>query len=193
MDDYVDEFKDLIDMAGYTEGLAIVMKFRKGLRRDIQDQIAQLAHGRPKDDEPNAWYDAALCCAENQEANAMFHGSLRTPTIAPPFRSFVPAPAQSQPFMQPRPATVIPPRSTQYPVPMDIDAMKKKNPTPDICYRCGEPGHRKPDCPKRFDIRHMTMDECDEWMQEKALQQDAEEIAKNEEMEDLKDFPNRNE
>jgi hypothetical protein len=32
MDEYVDSFKDLIDLAGYTEGVAIVMKFWRGLR-----------------------------------------------------------------------------------------------------------------------------------------------------------------
>ena len=60
---------------------------------------------------------------------------------------------------------------------MDIDATKKKSPTPDICYRCGEPGHQKPDCLHRFDICHMTMAEHEEWMQEMVLQKDAEEIA----------------
>ena len=87
MDDYIDEFKDLIDLAGYKEGLAIVMKFRKGLRRDIQDQIAQLAHGPPADHDISAWYDAALCCVENLESNALFHGSSRAPTT-PNFRVF---------------------------------------------------------------------------------------------------------
>ena len=53
MDDYVDSFRDLIDLSGYTEGFAIVMKFRRGLRRDIQDQIAQLASGRPGDNDPS--------------------------------------------------------------------------------------------------------------------------------------------
>ena len=77
MDEYVDEFKDLIDVASYSEGLVIVMKFRKGLRHDIQDQIAQLAHGRLDDGGPSAWYNAALCCAENLESNALFHGAIQ--------------------------------------------------------------------------------------------------------------------
>jgi len=74
MDDYIDEFKDLIDLAGYQDGAAVVMKFHRGLRRDIQDLIAQLASGRPDDDDPLAWYAAALNCAENIETNALFHG-----------------------------------------------------------------------------------------------------------------------
>ena len=184
MDEYVDEFKDLIDVAGYSEGLAIVMKFRKGLRRDIQDQIAQLAHGRPDDGDPSAWYNAALCCAENLESNALFHGAIRPPATTSTFRSFAPTPPQSQTFSPSRIAPAPQARTPQYPVPMDIDATKKKASTPEVCYRCGEPGHRKPDCPRRFDIRHMTMDECEEWMQEKVLRQDAEEIARKESSEE---------
>src|SRR5215470_14707575 len=97
-DEYIDEFRDLIDLSGYVEGLAIVMKFRKGLRRDLQDQIAQLVHGRPDDADPEAWYAAALVCAENVESNALFHRNTRNPTPFAGFRSMVPSQgASSQP------------------------------------------------------------------------------------------------
>jgi hypothetical protein len=42
VDDYIDEFSELVDEVGYTDGLSIVMKFRKGLDWDIQDQIAEM-------------------------------------------------------------------------------------------------------------------------------------------------------
>ena len=72
---------------------------------------------------------------------------------------------------------------------MEIDAAKKKAPIPEICYRCGEPGHKRLQCPKRFDIRHMSMEECEEWLREKALQKDAEEVAeKHAEVEEEQDF-----
>ena len=74
MDEYLDEFRDLIDQAGYTEDLAIVIKFRRGLRRDIQDQIATLP-GRPKDDDQEGWYLLATQCTNNQETNDTFHGN----------------------------------------------------------------------------------------------------------------------
>ena len=35
MDDYIDEFSELVEEAGYSDGLSIVMKFRKGPDRDI--------------------------------------------------------------------------------------------------------------------------------------------------------------
>src|SRR5215471_625594 len=52
VDEYVDEFRELVDQAGYKEGLTIVVKFRRGLQREIQDQIAHLPIGRPGDDDP---------------------------------------------------------------------------------------------------------------------------------------------
>ena len=39
IDEYVNEFHDLIDTTGYQKGLAIIIKFRRGLQRNIQDQI----------------------------------------------------------------------------------------------------------------------------------------------------------
>jgi hypothetical protein len=35
VDDYIDEFSELVEEAGYSDGLSIVMKFRKGLDRDL--------------------------------------------------------------------------------------------------------------------------------------------------------------
>jgi hypothetical protein len=78
MDEYIDKFRDLIDQAGYHEGLTIVMKFCKGLWWDIQDQIVTLANGCPDNADPNAWYIAALNCAENIEMNQLFCKALPT-------------------------------------------------------------------------------------------------------------------
>jgi Retrotransposon gag protein/Zinc knuckle len=177
VDEYVDEFRDLIDTAGYKEGLAIVIKFRRGLQRDIQDQIAQLPYGRPADDDPEAWYQAALQSAANREANATFHGVARTlpPRPAFPSRPPVSAPAAPRPFFPIPTFTPSPQKAEAGPVPMDIDVARRKAATPIICHRCGGPGHMARDCPRRYDIRYMTIDEHEEWMQEQALQRDAEE------------------
>ena len=74
IDEYINEFKDLIDRAGYLEGLAIVTKFHRRLQRDIQDLIAQLPMGHLNDDNPGEWYVAAIRIAENRAMNATFHG-----------------------------------------------------------------------------------------------------------------------
>jgi hypothetical protein len=38
---YIDEFKDLVDLSGYTDPIAIVLKFRRGLNPTTQDRIAE--------------------------------------------------------------------------------------------------------------------------------------------------------
>ena len=74
MDEYIDEFQDLIDQAEYMEGLGIVTKFQCGLQRNIQDLITQLLVGGPEDDKLEKWYAAATWCAENWTVNATFYG-----------------------------------------------------------------------------------------------------------------------
>jgi hypothetical protein len=188
VDEYVDEFRDLIDMAGYKEGLAIVIKFQRGLQHDIQDQIAQLPFGRPLDDDLEAWYQAALQSAANREANTAFHRLARTiPTRAfAPTRPSAPLPAALRQFSFNPPFTPSPPRNETGLVPMDIDAACKKAVTPFTCHQCGGPGHMAKDCPRRYDIRYLSLEEHEEWMQEQALQQDVEEARKRaEEVEGL--------
>jgi hypothetical protein len=60
---------------------------------------------------------------------------------------------------------------------MDIDAMNSHRMVPPTCHQCGKPGHFQKDCPQRYDIQFMTMEERDKWMNEEALQRDAAEIA----------------
>jgi hypothetical protein len=38
---YIDEFKDLVNLSGYTDPIAIVLKFRQGLNPTTQDRIAE--------------------------------------------------------------------------------------------------------------------------------------------------------
>jgi hypothetical protein len=38
---YIDEFRDLVDMSGYTDPIAIVLKFRRGLNTTMQDKNAE--------------------------------------------------------------------------------------------------------------------------------------------------------
>ena len=111
VDDYIDEFSELVDEAGYTDGLAIVMKFRKGLDRDIQDRIAEMVQGRPNDADPQGWYNAAQLLDANKSANQAFHGSQRTAPPVPNTRSIFPvtrntgpAPTNSGPTVNFRPS-----------------------------------------------------------------------------------------
>jgi hypothetical protein len=56
---YIDEFKDLVDLSGYTDPIAIVLKFCRGLNSTTQDRIAKSGTDRPSDMDFNGWFKAA--------------------------------------------------------------------------------------------------------------------------------------
>jgi hypothetical protein len=56
---YIDEFKDLVDLSGYTDPIAIVLKFCQGLSPTTQDRIAESGTDRPGDTDFNGWFKAA--------------------------------------------------------------------------------------------------------------------------------------
>ena len=142
VDDYLDEFLELVAEAGYTNPRTVVVKFRKGLDPQIQNSIATMPYGRPLDTSPSDWYKAAKTIDQNQEANEAFQ-------IA------------SHPI--PRPAS----RSTLIglvkinPIPVNTDVGLKKNPPPPTCYRCHKTGHKAPDCPDKYDIRMSSVEELE--------------------------------
>jgi hypothetical protein len=55
---YIDEFRDLVDMSRYTDPIAIVLKFRRGLNAMTQDKIAESGTDRPRDNDHQGWYAA---------------------------------------------------------------------------------------------------------------------------------------
>ena len=57
--DYLNEFTEFMDEAGYIKSLSIVMKFRKGLDQNIQDHIVETEQGRLSDHDPEGWCSAA--------------------------------------------------------------------------------------------------------------------------------------
>jgi hypothetical protein len=46
---YNNEFKDLVNLSGYTDPIAIVLKFRQGLNPTTQDRITESGMDRPSD------------------------------------------------------------------------------------------------------------------------------------------------
>jgi Retrotransposon gag protein len=137
VDDYIDEFSELVKEASYSDGLSIVMKFRKGLDRDIQDRIAEMVQGRPEDDDPEEWYAAAQVLDANRAANQAFHSTQRVVAPTPGFRAPFPAPRAQPPtnsaLLASRFLTSqypgVPARASNIPTPMEIDAARRKNPT----------------------------------------------------------------
>ena len=42
-----------------------------------------------------------------------------------------------------------------------MDVRLKKNPPPPTCYRCHKTGHKAPDCPDKYDIRMLFVEELE--------------------------------
>jgi hypothetical protein len=179
-DEYIDKFKDLVDLSGYTDGSAIVVKFRRGLNPEIQDYIAQMMEGRPEDDDIEGWYAAASRCDENRMANAAFRSTSKSvPSVRTP--SF-PARPLILPMRQPVANPILPSTSTSSaPAPMDVDATKRGGMRTMVCYRCGRTGHLRKDCPQGFDIRFMTENEREDWVQQLLASADVRAVEEGEE------------
>jgi hypothetical protein len=76
---YIDEFKDLVNLSGYTDPITIVLKFCCGLNPTTQDRIAESGTNRPKDRDFDGWFKAAQCLDLNRLANEAFHCASRRP------------------------------------------------------------------------------------------------------------------
>ena len=168
LDEYLDEFQDLITESGYTDPKTIVVKFRRGLNSQIQNSVATMASGRPSDSSPDQWYNAARTVDENRAANEAFSSTYRSapPSSRPTATSVVrttPSSAKTgHSHISPTPGN---------PVPMDLDAARKAASGP-LCFRCKQPGHFTRDCPTRYDVRAMTFEELQEEYQVRLAQLD---------------------
>ena len=90
MDDYLDQFRDLIYNSGYTNPKTVVVKFRRGLDHQISTALAGMTCGRPSDTDPEAWFRLAVQMDQNHAADEAFHISHQQP--------YVPTPAASRPL-----------------------------------------------------------------------------------------------
>ena len=75
VNNYLDDFRDLITESGYTDPKTIVVKFWRGLNPATADAIATMATRRPDDLDLEAWYQAAIQFDQNQAANAAFRSA----------------------------------------------------------------------------------------------------------------------
>jgi hypothetical protein len=168
VDAYTDGFRELVALSGYTDPIAIVLKFRRGLQPSTQDKIAESGTDRPKDNDLQGWFQAARRFDLNRLANEAFRYTSRRPATvttttypARPAFSFLQqnAPTPAIPVTMPTPARV-PPQSMSK---VGIES----------CYRCRQSGHIGRGCPLRYDVRHLTVDEEDEMVERVLANRDA--------------------
>jgi len=73
MNEYLDEFQDLIMETSYSNPKTIVVvKFCRELDTQIQNAIAIMPSGCPSDMVPTDWYTAARTIDQNQATNEAF-------------------------------------------------------------------------------------------------------------------------
>jgi len=175
VDDYLDEFRNLIADSGYSDPKVIVVKFRRGLNPSIQNAIATMVTGRPSDVDYEGWYSAARRIDQARAANEAFQATSRSELPKPKPPTTRPFPTTLPPI--PPPSTSRSNPSPGNPVPMEIDASRKTAPAPPVCFRCHKPGHIKTECPLRFDVRHMSIEEKEDMIQQLLAEKDAAEAA----------------
>ena len=178
VDDYLDQFRDLIEDSGYTDPKTIVVKFRRGLDRRIASALASMAAGRPGDNKPEDWYRLAVRLDQNRAAEEAFQSSHRQGPITG--SGVLRVPQATRLTMPSLPPTTRPPprfaHATPSPgnsVPMDIDAARKAKALSDACRRCGSTDHWAKNCPLRFDVRYMDSDELQTELEGKLAARDA--------------------
>ena len=133
-----------------------------------------MASGRPTDNNSDGWYEAAQRIDQARSANDAFCSTQRaaTPAVrtAPGFVRLTP-PTRSVASVSPLHGTHLPrpfahaAPTPGNPVPMDVDASRMRSSLPETCFRCKKPGHRKAECPLRFDVRTMTQDEREDFIE----------------------------
>jgi len=56
---------------------------------------------------------------------------------------------------------------------MDIDASRKTQPLLFSCYQCGKARHKAPDCPTQFNIRELSIDDLQTYLEDHLVELDA--------------------
>jgi len=180
VDDYLDSFLILASDAGYTDPRTLVVKFCRGLKLNVQSQIATMPFGRPADTDLEAWYAAARRIDQARLENKAFQSMLQSTIVTPacptlarptPF-SVLRSPPAAPPSVLPRPPP--PPPAPSGGVPMDVDAVQKtRSLPPQGCYRCGEANHLVKDCPHHLDIQRLTTEQREELIEDLMALKDA--------------------
>ena len=158
----------------------MVVKSHRGLKLNVQSQIATMPFRRPADTDPEAWYAAAQRIDQVRLANEAFQSTLWSTTVTParsaparptPFSVLRSSPA-APPSVLPRPPLPLPAPSSG--ISMDVDAVQK---TRSLllrgCYQCREANHLMKDCSHRLDIQRLTAEQREELIEDLIALKDA--------------------
>jgi hypothetical protein len=148
VDDYLDQFCDLVYDSRYTDPKTIVVKFRQGLDQQISATLAGVVSRQPSDTDPEAWFNLTVQMDQNCAADEAFQASHRTTSApAPAARSYASVlhPPLHACFAHSNP-------SLGNPIPMDINTACKGKMPADACRCCGNTGHWAKDCHLQFNV-----------------------------------------
>ena len=171
VDDYLDSFQALVSNTGYMDPRTVVVKFRRGLRLGIQNQIATMPYGQPADTDPDVWYRAAQRIDQAHLANEAFQSVsysvssvlLKTVSTRPPPLPMARLPLAPSPLVTLKPLLTPP----SIGVPMDVDATRKARFLPPRgCYRCGDVNYVVQDCSHQMDVCQLTMEQWEELIED---------------------------
>jgi len=73
VDNYLNQFRDLIYDSRYTNPKTVVVKFCQGLDCRISMILAGMMYGRPLDTDLEAWFRLAVQMDQNRMADEAFH------------------------------------------------------------------------------------------------------------------------
>ena len=154
-----------------------------------------MAIGRLSDIEPKHWYELAIQLDQNSAVDEAFMSSYCSPATL--IFSSTPQNAGTVfSIVNPSRFAHVNPTPGK-PVPMDIDAAKRKMDFALQCQRCRQMGHFARDCDQKFDIRHMTTDKIQTVLEDMVAAKDAvtetpAELPAEESEETDQDFVHRN-
>ena len=201
VEDYIDRFLELIDLAEYSDDKTIVIKFRKGLDPIVQSTVATLGKNAPDIDEPKKWFEAARKVSRNRDANEAFletswssvkaspRTSLPTPRLAmPPNRLFAlpTRPLEARPRISPAPNPVTPKDGS---TPMEVDRARPKIDHLVVCHCCHRASHYASESPRGYDIQTMMVEEKLELLPELLALTDAPDVRHTESEPEAKGDP----
>jgi len=83
VDDYLDSFLILVLDTSYMDSWTLVVKFRWGLKLNVQSQITTMPFGRHIDTNLEAWYAAVQRIDQAWLANEAFQSTLCSMTLTP--------------------------------------------------------------------------------------------------------------